>query len=345
MLRRHRLLFRFLALSFVIAVALSASAVCRAKIPIDTVPIGNPGSAPYGDDPSDESYTLCSRMGEVAPELSTAGLAVVACGLMACLKTRFARHFAARNRLPRSVALLICLLCAIAWPERALALVVYDNGPPGFFNGVASDFNFPLQIADDFSLGTAIKINEAQWWGEYGDADGQSSLPVNEAFSFRIFSGVPSGVPAAQILIEPHLQFVERLDSGKFSQDGLRVYSYRAQFDAASLPAGNYYFSIVNNTSPSTLHWYWEELRNPGDKEWNRQLDGAPWSLRRDFEGVTLKLSFVPEPASSSLATLSLLTFGASIIWRRTAPGATARLPNSAICRDSFATIRALLTS
>ena len=45
MVRRHRLLFNFLAASISGCIALNASLVCRAAITIDTVPIGNPGNA------------------------------------------------------------------------------------------------------------------------------------------------------------------------------------------------------------------------------------------------------------------------------------------------------------
>jgi sulfatase modifying factor 1 len=43
-------------------------------------------NARYDDDPSDESYTLGFRVATIAPEPSTAALAVMACGMMCCLK-------------------------------------------------------------------------------------------------------------------------------------------------------------------------------------------------------------------------------------------------------------------
>ena len=53
MSRQHRLLFKFLAVSFAGCIALGDTVICRANITIDTVPIGNPGNA---NDPATGSH-------------------------------------------------------------------------------------------------------------------------------------------------------------------------------------------------------------------------------------------------------------------------------------------------
>src|SRR5207253_5335264 len=83
-----------------------------------------------------------------------------------------------------------------------VADVIYDTGPFTSEGGaMASDFSFPIQRADDFSIQANAQITSLNWWGQYLPA---STPQGPDNFTVRIFadtSGRPSASPLFQFTL------------------------------------------------------------------------------------------------------------------------------------------------
>ena len=88
-------------------------------------------------------------------------------------------------------------LLGIAAGTPAMAGIIFNNGAPDLNNAGESDFDFPFQQADNFSLAPGAEtIRDVHWWGIYAFIN-TPTAPDN--FTIRIFAD-NGGVPAVNSL-------------------------------------------------------------------------------------------------------------------------------------------------
>ena len=202
-------------------------------------------------------------------------------------------------------------LLGIAAGTPAMAGIIFNNGAPDLSNGWASDFSFPSQQADDFSLAPGAEtIRDVHWWGLYAFSN-TPTAPDN--FTIRIFAD-NGGVPAVNSLFNFNLGDVGRMDTGDniFVFD---VYKYSVDIpDTTLVPNTPYWLSIVNNTAADTDDiWFWATSSQTGNAA-ERVSDGQNWvspSGGPPGHELAFNLTTVPEP--SAVLGLGLLGLGALV--------------------------------
>jgi len=222
--------------------------------------------------------------------------------------------------------------------------IIYDNGGPDTtVNGWRSDFDEPVQEADDFILGAGANVIAGiHWWGSYN-----YETNAQDDFTIRIFPDADNGGPAINPIIELSVGNVTRVDTGRitvtapFGAEFGPLFKYRTDVTPIALnPGTTYYLSIVNDSKNIgyTGNWRWT-VSLTGDDHWYRFPDGDPWTSGE--RNLAFNLTTVPEPSTFillTIAALGLLVYG----WRRVLifgrgwPGHSCA-EGSAIWEDSFA--------
>lgn len=184
--------------------------------------------------------------------------------------------------------------------------IVYDNGAPDLVTALASDFHFPAQAAEDFSLTSETTISGVQWWGTYGGSF--PGPPSPDTFTIRLYlpdiDGSPMQLPEREWQVgQPY-----RIDTGLDLQQNFDLFEYRATLGEITLSEGDYFLSIVNNTIGTRDDWFWATSDANGNA-FHRSFDSSAW--RNDIPSRQLELAFrvlgVPEPASVVVLATGLI--------------------------------------
>ncbi|MBW4581190.1 MAG: PTPA-CTERM sorting domain-containing protein [Tildeniella nuda ZEHNDER 1965/U140] len=220
------------------------------------------------------------------------------------------------------------------------AAVLFNNNAPDLQNAVRSDFSFPVEAGDDFRFTTSNDIRSITWSGTYA-TNSEFPLPANapaaDNFSIRIFSFIqdPRGLetPAINPLLAFNPSAINRNISGtQIQSQGNRYDVYNYAFNLATpstLGAGNYFLSIVNNTSAPGINWFWATSSQNGDG-FGRERPGDDWFRDGNNVGLsfTIRDDTTPAPPTSQPAPVppeavptpallpGLIAFGLSV-WRK----------------------------
>jgi len=162
----------------------------------------------------------------------------------------------------------------------AQAALLFTNGESSSKTGLISDlcvagicdpntaiFN---EVGDDFTLSSTSVIQGVLWDGAYDFGD---DAVADDDFSVRIFD-ILNGSPLATPRLEYSNTQVSRSDLGS------GLYRYRYDLSTpATLAAGNYFLSIVNNTPNDNDDWFWAFSRkgagNPFFRDRPQLSDGS----------------------------------------------------------------------
>jgi hypothetical protein len=205
-------------------------------------------------------------------------------------------------------SVLIALM--LAWGTAATAAVIYSNGPTAT-NGFVSDTDFPLFVADDFTLAAGANvITDIHWTG----LDAFSNTPQLDNFTIQLFANV-AGSPAVAPFLSLAIGNPGRTDTG-LNVAGSDLFAYSVNVAPILLAAGTpFWISIFNNTSADTDdNWFWG-MQDAAGNSFMRNSPAVAWSTqgnRQDFQltGPT----DVSEP--SALALLAIGVIGL-LGWRR----------------------------
>jgi hypothetical protein len=211
------------------------------------------------------------------------------------------------NRV-RKMFLAIAIICwCFLLVTPAAAQIVYDNGTPNTEGGFLSDNDGGVRFADDFRFGAPTQFNGIRFWGFYSPSD---TPPVNDAFTV-VFYGNGGGLPDSGNILSTHvIGNVGRTDTGDDTNGGLLdIYVYEAPLGNITLPAGQYWVSVYNNT-PGDVddNWAWARHVFPGNDA--RSLDsGATWLHEFSDSELAFQL-IVPEPRSIAVVVIAVLVVG-----------------------------------
>lgn len=205
-----------------------------------------------------------------------------------------------RNQSYRAalIVLVVSLAALVALPRDAQAVTVFSQAPVNGAISFASDFQFPNQYADNFSLGSAATVASVKFWGDY--AFGGTPTATNN-FSIRFYADV-AGSPA---IVPFYNQAVvaTRTPTGLFNNIADPIFEYSALLPISVPLAGGttYYFSTVDNNAGS--HWFWAGDSIGGSPNFERSVDGVAWSSTFFNENLAFQLNngvqVVPLPAAA----------------------------------------------
>jgi hypothetical protein len=147
-----------------------------------------------------------------------------------------------------------------------VATIVYSQDLKDPFTGYGS--NDPAtssagqQIADDFSLGSAAKLNRVTWYGYYTDLHGTSYGGTSSQFSTRFFADDGNGL--APVNAPPFFSESVTVDAAPTgvvtTGDNHAVFSYSATLSSVvSLTAGTFWLSIVEDDAGTDDTWEWAD--------------------------------------------------------------------------------------
>lgn len=189
------------------------------------------------------------------------------------------------------------LVCSIKNPAQAA--VLFDNGAPDLRLAIESDFALPVEAGDNFTFTSSNDVTKITWSGLYASRQAVSLTPTADQFSVRIFEFL-NGSPAVSPLVAFNNVSVDR--SGNPQNQFFYNYSF-APPQPLTLKAGNYLFSVVNNTEADTiLNWFWATSNETGN-DFGRFQPGDQWFV----DSNTAELSFALEGNSKSVPTPALL--------------------------------------
>ena len=207
---------------------------------------------------------------------------------------------------------LVVLVVVVA--VQAQAAVIFDNGAPDEDVSWVSDFDFPNQVADDFSLTPlANTILDVHWWGIYFS----TGTPGTDDFTIRIFED-NGGVPKTDWYREFEVGDVGRVDTGIDELGIYDIYQYETDIPATPLTAGTtYWLSIVNDTAGDVDdNWYWGLSDDGGGNGASRGNDGEIWTTHARNVDVAFQLTGNVVPEASTYLLFGLGTLGL-MVWRK----------------------------
>ena len=203
----------------------------------------------------------------------------------------------------------VLIAIMLAWAIPAAAAVIYDNGTTPS-NSFVSDTDFPLFVADDFSLAPGANvITGVQWTGLYFPSN-TPTQPDN--FTIQFFADV-GGSPAVTPFLSLSVGNLGRTDTG-IDITGSDLFAYSANVAPIALaPNTVFWLSIFNNTSADTDdNWFWgmqdalgnsHGRGNPADP-WLPQVQ-PPVGNRQDFQ-LTGPID-IPEPSVLALLAIGVI--------------------------------------
>ena len=202
---------------------------------------------------------------------------------------------------------LIALMLVWAAPATA-QVIIYDNGTTPS-NSFVSDTDFPLFVADDFSLAPGANvITGIQWTGLYFPSN-TPTQPDN--FTIQLFADV-GGSPVVTPFLSLSIGNPGRTDTG-IDLTGSDLFAYSANVAPITVAPNTFFWlSIFNNTSADTDdNWFWgmqDALGNSHGRDdpadpWLPQVQG-PVGNRQDFQ---LTGPAIPEPSVLALLTIGVV--------------------------------------
>jgi hypothetical protein len=209
-----------------------------------------------------------------------------------------------RARLGPVALAVLSWLCCGGSLARAQEQIIFDNGQPlSSGEGIASDFDFPGQVADDFILFADQSIvTRIDWWGVYASSD---TPTAPDDFTIRIFADTGLGEPVATPFYQRRVGHVGR--TVIFTGGASDVYAYSVSVPPIVLPADvTLWLSIVNDTTADTDDsWFWSRSDLTVENLYVRITDQGDWFFIP--AGKTSFQLFIPEPASAMLACSAML--------------------------------------
>jgi hypothetical protein len=197
---------------------------------------------------------------------------------------------------------------SVAWVVPATADVIYDNGTTPS-NSFVSDTDFPMFVADDFSLASGANvITGVHWTGLYFPSN-TPTQPDN--FTIQLFADV-AGSPAVAPFLSLNIGDPGRIDTG-LDLTGSDLFAYSASVAPIVLaPNTVFWLSIFNSTAAdSDDNWFWA-MQDALGNSFARENPNDPWALqvppvgnRQDFQ-LTGPIA-VPEPSGLVLLAIGVL--------------------------------------
>ncbi|MEM7455217.1 MAG: hypothetical protein AAF456_12780 [Planctomycetota bacterium] len=154
-----------------------------------------------------------------------------------------------------------------------------------------SELNIEQEV-DDITVAGSTTWTSVTWYGHY------SGGPLNDDFSIRLFNDI-AGTPGINPIMEENVGAVSRVDTGlDDATSGMDIYEYTSLVgNFNSIGAGDYHFSIVNNTGVS---WEWSGHDNTVGGHF-RAGDGQAWIAHNFPSDFAFRINAIPEPASTAL--------------------------------------------
>ena len=197
---------------------------------------------------------------------------------------------------------------SLAWhltATDARAAIIFDNGMPDQVTAAFSDFISVQQAGDFFTFATTQTIRDVHWWGVY---DPNSPIPTEDDFTLRIYN-VAVGVPEINptVLNLSIANGASRTATGNQVSGAFDEYAYSVVIPDLLLGPGDYFLSIVNDTSGPNGRWAWSTSDQLGTFA-TRTVDGEPWSVfqRNLAFNLTNDIVGVPEPGTLALFGIGL---------------------------------------
>ena len=201
----------------------------------------------------------------------------------------------------RNVAKALVALTILVWGSAASAAVIYDNGISAA-NSFVSDVDFPLFVADDFSLNAGANvITDVHWTGLYFDSNTPQAAD-NFVIQFYADAG---GAPAVVPLLSFAIGNPGRTDTGT-DLTGSDLFAYSVDIAPVVLaPATTFWISIFNDTTgDADDNWFWG-MRDQVGNSFTRPDFVSAWTLQGDGHEFSLTgPGAVPEPSSVVLLAL-----------------------------------------
>ena len=149
----------------------------------------------------------------------------------------------------------VLIALMLGWATATSAAVIYSNGPIAS-NGFVSDTDFPLFVADDFSLVPGANvITGVQWTGLYAF----SNTPQPDIFTIQFFAD-SGGAPVLTPFLSLAIGNPGRTDTGiNVTSGGFDLFAYSVTVAPIALtPNTVFWLSIFNDTSADTNdNWFW----------------------------------------------------------------------------------------
>lgn len=152
------------------------------------------------------------------------------------------------------------------------------------------------QAADRFTLSNAVSLKRVEFWGLYWNllTNGPSN-PLRDDFTIRIFADT-NGSPGVQPLADFHVGRVGRKRAVRYENPDFGSYDFYAYSHrfrrAISLPAGNYWLSVVNDISVENTGVTWSAgaITPSRGSQHFRFNDGDAWFDGGEGYGIAFKL-------------------------------------------------------
>lgn len=174
--------------------------------------------------------------------------------------------------------------------------VIFDNGVGGaasLTNGVVSDDDRPYYSFDDFTITDDLTLTAIAWTGVYAF---QNTEPSTDDFRFEIREPGTGGNPGALIYSDTVGNAVNRVDSGVnlFRFD---VYEYSAEISEFNISAGDYWLSIINDTTGEGDDWFWGSSSGGNSRSTSNFINFTVFNQNHDFQVS----GHMPEPSGALL--------------------------------------------
>jgi hypothetical protein len=202
----------------------------------------------------------------------------------------------------RTVARMLVAFAMLAWGATANAApVIFDNGITAA-NSFVSDIDFPMFVADDFTLNPGANIvTDVHWTGLYFD----TNTPLTDTFTIQFFTdvgGSPALAPFLSLAVSP-----TRTDTGT-DLTGSDLFAYDVNIaPVAFTPNTTFWISIFNDTTNDTDdNWFWGMVDQAGNS-FNRESDSAPWEAQNNGQEFQLT-GIVPQSSALALYALGIVT-------------------------------------
>lgn len=208
--------------------------------------------------------------------------------------------------------------CAVVLPFAAFGQVVWDQEPGTdgfgiFSDGISTNGSqfYQTATADNFSLSSAAKITDVEFWGGSEDFE-FADLTNFQAFDIYVYDSNFNAVYSTQVSTAS----LNPVNTGTLnsSNNGGEIFSFNLS-TSINLSAGNYFLHVGSiNVDPNGDAFIWDDSATGDGSYAFNYFDGNGWQIISGGD-LAFKLTAAPEPASLSLLALG----GLALIRRRRA--------------------------